>query len=104
MSGAPLRRNRPTRQEIDTCLEYLEQERDILKNVTVAMCLGRIAYDAACRLYGIRPAKFGHNRLFVYEKIRILSSYHPSRQNTQTGRLSWDDWSAVFARASKIVQ
>ncbi len=96
--------NKPTRKETDTCLSYLEQEREILARVTTILCLGRIAYEAVCRMYGVRPAGFGHNRLFKHESIQILTSYHPSRQNTQTGRLSWDEWSAVFARAKALTE
>ena len=91
--------NKPTKEEMDTCFDYLEQERDILKNVTIVLCLGKIAYDAACKLFEVKSEKFGHNKLFSYDKIKILTSYHPSKQNTQTGRLSWSQWSAVFAKA-----
>ena len=94
--------NRPTRDEMDECFGYLEKERAILKNVTTVLCLGRIAYDSVCRLYGVTPRGFGHNRLFRHDAVDILTSYHPSRQNTQTGRLSWREWSAVFARARRL--
>lgn len=94
--------NKPTKEERDTCFDYLEQERDILKNVTIVLCLGKIAYDAACKLFEVKPEKFGHNKLFSYDKIKILTSYHPSKQNTQTGRLSWSQWSAVFAKAKRL--
>ena len=96
--------NRPTRQEMNACLGYLEQEMRILDKVTTVLCLGRIAYGAVCRVYGVRPTGFGHNRLFRYESVQILTSYHPSRQNTQTGRLDWTEWTAVFARAKTLVE
>ena len=94
--------NKPTKEEMNACFGYLEQERDILKNVTIVLCLGKIAYDAACKLFEVKPEKFGHNKLFSYDKIKILTSYHPSKQNTQTGRLSWSQWSAVFAKAKRL--
>ena len=94
--------NKPTRQEMDTCFEYLKQEQEILKNITVILCLGKIAYDAACKLYKVKQEKFGHNKLFSYDKFKILTSYHPSKQNTQTGRLTWSQWSAVFAKAKNL--
>ncbi|MHA7647979.1 uracil-DNA glycosylase [Nitrosopumilus sp. S4] len=94
--------NKPTKEEMQQCFGFLEQERKILKNVKIVLCLGRIAYDAACKLYEIKPEKFGHNKLFRYDNITILTSYHPSKQNTQTGRLTWAQWSAVFAKAKKI--
>lgn len=96
--------NKPTKEEIDTCFEYLEQEKEILKNTTVVLCLGKIAYDATCKLYNVKSEKFGHNKLFVYDGFKILTSYHPSKQNTQTGRLTWSQWSAVFAQAKKLVK
>jgi len=96
--------NKPTKEEIQTCFEYLEQERKILKNITTVLCLGKIAYDASCKLYQVKLEKFGHNKLFQYDKIKILTSYHPSKQNTQTGRLTWNQWSAVFKRAKILTK
>ena len=95
--------NKPTKEEMGTCLQYLEQEGRILDKVTTVLCLGRIAYGAVCRMYGVRPTGFGHNRLFRHESVQILTSYHPSRQNTQTGRLGWAEWMAVFARARMLI-
>ena len=95
--------NKPTKEEMNTCFGYLEQERKILKNITTVLCLGKIAYDATCKLYKVKPEKFGHNKLFKYDTIRIITSYHPSKQNTQTGRLTWVQWSSVFAKAKKLV-
>ncbi len=96
--------NRPTREEMDSCHPYLERELKILGNVTTVLCLGQIAYGSACRLYGVKRERFGHNRLFGYDGVQILTSYHPSRQNTQTGRLGWKEWSDVFERASMLVR
>jgi len=96
--------NKPTREEMQTCFEYLEQEKEILKNITTVLCLGKIAYDATCKLYQVKSEKFGHNKLYRYDKIKILTSYHPSKQNTQTGRLTWGQWSAIFQRAKKIIE
>ena len=96
--------NKPTREEMETCFNYLEQEKEILTNVTTILCLGKIAYDATCKLYKVKPEKFGHNKLFTYDGFKILTSYHPSKQNTQTGRLTWNKWSAVFAKAKKLTK
>lgn len=97
-------KNKPTREEMDNCRPYLERELEILSCVNTILCLGRIAYEAVCRVYGMTPAGFGHNKTFCHNGITILTSYHPSRQNTQTGRLSWDEWSSVFARALELVR
>jgi len=96
--------NKPTNEEMETCFDYLKQEKEILKNITVILCLGKIAYDATCKLYNVKSEKFGHNILFSYSNFKILTSYHPSRQNTQTGRLTWNQWSAVFAKAKKLTK
>ena len=96
--------NKPTRDEMNNCFVYLEQEKEILENITTVLCLGKIAYDATCKLFSVKPEKFGHNKLFEYDSIKILTSYHPSKQNTQTGRLTWKQWSAVFAKAKKLVK
>ena len=69
--------NKPTKEEMDTCFVYLEQEKEILKNVTTILCLGKIAYDATCKLYNIKSEKFGHNKLFVYDNFKILNSHYP---------------------------
>ena len=96
--------NKPTKDEIQACFDYLVQEYRILDKVALIMCLGKIAFDTTCKLINVKPEKFGHNKLFEYESVKILTSYHPSRQNTQTGRLSWKDWSAVFQKAKKLVE
>ena len=96
--------NKPTKEEMENCFVYLEEEMKILKNISVILCLGKIAYDATCKLLDVRPGKFGHNKLFTHEKYKILTSYHPSKQNTQTGRLLWKEWSAVFAKAKRLTR
>lgn len=94
--------NKPLKEEMQACFEYLEQEKEMLKNITVVLCLGKIAYDTACKLYQIKLEKFGHNKLYQHNKIKILTSYHPSKQNTQTGRLTWNQWTTVFQRAKRL--
>lgn len=96
--------NKPTKQEMEACFDFLKQEYKILKNITVVLCLGKIAYDATCKLLKVKPEKFGHNKLFDYNSIKVLTSYHPSKQNTQTGRLPWKDWSAVFQKAKRLTK
>ena len=96
--------NKPTKEEMEICSDYLHQEYQILKNITVILCLGKIAYDATCKLVKVKPEKFGHNKLFKYDSVKVLTSYHPSKQNTQTGRLTWKMWSAVFQKAKKLTK
>ena len=97
-------KNKPTKEEMEVCSDYLHQEYQILKNITVILCLGKIAYDATCKLIKVKSEKFGHNKLFEYDSVKILTSYHPSKQNTQTGRLTWKEWSAVFQKAKKLTK
>lgn len=96
-------KNKPMKDEMDSCFDYLLQEYKILKKVEVILCLGKIAYDSVCKLINVKPEKFGHNKLFEYDSVKVLTSYHPSRQNTQTGRLTWKQWSMVFQKARKLV-
>ena len=65
------------------------------------MCLGAFGYDAACRHYGVRPRpRFGHGvEVAVAGGPMLLCSFHPSQQNTFTGRLTEAMLDAVFARA-----
>ena len=94
--------NKPTKEEMQNCHSFLEQEFQILQNITTILCLGKISYDATCKLLQVRPEKFGHNKTFQYDSIKVITSYHPSKQNTQTGRLLWKDWLAVFKKTKKM--
>lgn len=97
--------NRPNPSEIDACRGFLEQELQALHNLRVVLCLGAIAYQQACRLLSVtRPPKFSHGLELIAPCGRtVLCSYHPSQQNTFTGRLKWSAWSAVFERAQALV-
>lgn len=96
-------KNKPLRQEIENCSPYLERELKILRQVRVILCLGKLAFDSCCRILKIKGIKFFHGNLFRYGKWTIICSYHPSRQNTQTGRLKWDQWNKVFLIAKKVL-
>ena len=93
--------NKPMPEELDNCQPYLERSLEILKP-QVIVCLGSIAFARILRLHSIRNSawKFGHGALYQLEEgTWILCSYHPSQQNTQTGRLTaamFDEiWSTV---------
>ena len=68
------------------------------------VCLGGYAWDAACRLLGIRPKpRFGHGAEFrAADAPVLLGTYHPSQQNTFTGRLTEEMMDAVFMRAREL--
>lgn len=95
--------NRPTAEELHNCSDYLRREMVLLQHVRVVLCLGGVAYKAVCRILGTRPGKFGHSRLYEHRDLHILTSYHPSRQNTQTGRLTWDEWDGIFTRVRGLL-
>lgn len=99
--------NRPTRQELDRCRPWLEAELRLLREVRVVLVLGRIAWESYLRAAGwwerLPPRErppFAHGAESRLPDGRtLLASYHPSRQNTNTGRLTPAMWDAVFARA-----
>jgi uracil-DNA glycosylase family 4 len=95
--------NKPSKSEVDNCMIYLMQEASMLKNVRIVLALGIIAFSTYCRMNGISGLRFGHGSSYAVRDrdgrmVTLLSSYHPSRQNTQTGRLSWSMWIEVFRR------
>src|SRR5215213_9387378 len=81
--------NRPLPSERDNCLPYAARELELLCP-RVIVCLGGFAWDAACRLLGLRPKpRFGHGAEHSVEGGPVLlGTYHPSQQNTFTGRLT----------------
>jgi uracil-DNA glycosylase family 4 len=101
--------NKPTPGEIAACHPHLVAEAAALRRLTVIVCLGRIGFDAAWRLLadrGIvvrpRPA-FGHGLVYRPEGgPAVIASYHPSRQNTNTGVLTAAMLASVFRKARSI--
>jgi uracil-DNA glycosylase family 4 len=97
--------NKPTRQEILNCSEYLAEELRLLRDVKVVVTLGRMAFDSFLRTSEIlRPYRpsFKHGATYRFKGAPLLvASYHPSRQNTQTGRLTWHMWLKVFKKVKK---
>jgi uracil-DNA glycosylase len=95
--------NKPLPQERDNCLPYATEELSLIEPAVV-VSLGKFAWDAACRLLGIRPRPaFGHLAEHRTEGGPVLlGSYHPSQQNTFTGKLTEPMLDAVFEQARKI--
>jgi len=101
--------NRPTPEERDRCLPYLSRELTLLEQVRVIVALGGFAYDAVWRtlaLAGVElPAprpRFGHAVEVPTPRATVLGCYHPSQQNTFTGKLTEDMLDAVFRRAREL--
>jgi uracil-DNA glycosylase len=104
--------NKPTREELRNCRPYLERELELLKELRVVVALGRVAFDtylAILREQGVIRSRstfvFGHNREFRIAPDRpvLLTSYHPSQQNTSTGKLNDRMLADVFRKARRIV-
>lgn len=94
--------NKPTPQEINTCRRFLTAQLEALPQLRVFIALGRIAHDSFLRHLGLRAASFpfGHNARHDVGGGRVLiDSYHCSRYNTNTGRLTAAMFEAVFAQA-----
>jgi uracil-DNA glycosylase family 4 len=103
-------RNRPTPTERDTCLgAYLTPEIRLLERARVLLCLGAFAWDGALRalrelgLQTPRPRpRFAHGAEARVGPYLLLGSYHPSQQNTFTGRLTEEMLDGIFARAREL--
>jgi uracil-DNA glycosylase family 4 len=96
--------NRPRPSERDNCLPYLERELMLLRSLRVIVCLGGFAWEVALRvLGGPRPRpKFAHGATASVGGYGLLGSYHPSQQNTFTGRLTEKMFDEVFERAKAL--
>jgi len=103
--------NRPTPEEIETCRPFLEREVALLRHTRVFVALGKIAFDnwlTILRSRGLAASRagfvFGHGAEYEIPGAPLLiSSYHPSRQNTQTGRLTEEMLLQVFLRARAVI-
>ena len=100
--------NKPTIDERDACAPFLAREVALLTELRVAVALGAFGWDAALRAFaslgfGARPKpRFGHAAEAVIGRYTLLGSYHPSQQNTFTGRLTAPMFDAVIARAVSL--
>ncbi|MDO8615999.1 MAG: uracil-DNA glycosylase [Dehalococcoidia bacterium] len=98
--------NRPAPDERDSCLPYLERELRLLADVRVIVPLGAFALEGVARALGLRPRPaFAHRREIALADGRtIICSFHPSQQNTFTGRLTEAMLDAVFGRARELIE
>jgi len=96
--------NAPTPAERDACEPFVRRELAALDPVVV-VCLGAFGFAAACRTYGVRPRpRFGHGvEASVDGGPTLLASFHPSQQNTFTGRLTPPMLDAVLKRAMSLI-
>lgn len=100
--------NKPAPLERDRCLPYLVEELQLLERARTLICLGSFAWDGALRAlrelgHTARPKpRFGHGAEAEVGEYRLVGSYHPSQQNTFTGKLTEPMFDAVFARAREL--
>jgi len=103
--------NRPTREELARCRPYLEAEIRLLSRLQVVIVLGRIAWESWlkaagwwARLSNAERPVFGHGKEHrMPDGSTLLTSFHPSRQNTNTGKLTREMWYDVFRRARELL-
>nr|BCX00376.1 MAG: uracil-DNA glycosylase [Bacteroidota bacterium] len=96
--------NKPLAEELRHCAVWTERELGLLTNLRVYLALGRIAHEALLRHYGLSPRAhpFAHGAEYALPDGRwLVASYHVSRQNTQTGRLTASMFRAVLERAGQ---
>ena len=110
--------NKPTQEEIETCRPFLDQTFELLPNLQGIVALGKLAFDESVRLlsrHGWHPTltkgrpTFAHGAAYSFRTqtsdnpFLLLGTYHPSQQNTFTGRLTPAMLRAVFLRARRVL-
>ena len=104
--------NKPMPRELQNCRPYLLQEFQLLKNVRVVVALGKVAFDVAfisLKALAVTRLKkkpqFGHGiEIELNENLTLMGSYHPSQQNTFTGKLTRQMFDSVFRKARTLVK
>jgi len=97
--------NKPLPLEKKKCSGFLDREFKMLREKRVVVCLGNFAYVAACDYFGVTPRpKFAHGAEVDAGEVTLICSYHPSQQNTFTGRLTEQMLDDVFAAAVNAVR
>ena len=100
--------NKPTGEEIENCAPYLTEELMLFKDVKLILALGRVAFESYLthrpdRSVTSKPV-FKHGAVYdLGSSPLLMASYHPSRQNTQTRKLTWQAWTNIFAEIRRII-
>ncbi|HEU4964084.1 MAG TPA: uracil-DNA glycosylase [Bacilli bacterium] len=102
--------NKPTAAEIHACQDHLLTEFDLLANKQVVLALGKLAFDKYKNLLksagrDVKDLTFAHGALYQFDDSSpaLLASYHPSQQNTFTGKLTQEMWTAIFEQAKHLL-
>lgn len=94
--------NKPTPQELDNCQPYLEREIAIIQP-KVIVCLGKIAFDRLLKVFALRGLKFSHGATYkLITGLWLICSYHPSQQNTSTGKLTVKMFDEIWKKAGQL--
>ncbi len=100
--------NKPLPEEVANCRSYFLKELDLLRNIQVIVPLGQIAFTQTLKClrlkgYDIPPISFGHGKIYVGNGLKpfptLITTYHPSQQNTQTGKLTRPMFHQIFKMA-----
>ncbi len=98
--------NKPLPEEISNCQPYLERELELIQP-RIIVALGRIAFESVLRIYSLRSSSmiFGHGiSAQLPNGIWLICSYHPSQQNTQTGKLTVAMFDAIWQQAKALLE
>lgn len=102
--------NKPSSEELNNCQPFLEREIRIIQP-KVIVCLGKIAFDRILKVFALRGLKFSHgavyeleNSSFIPHPLSLLCSYHPSQQNTSTGKLTAEMFDAIWFQARNLLK
>lgn len=90
--------NKPKQSEVKNCSIFLKSEIDVMKDLKFILALGKVAHDAIISIFGQTKSlhKFGHNKQYNFGNIKLIDSYHCSRYNLNTRRLTVDMFKKIF--------
>lgn len=101
--------NKPTTEELNTCQPFLERELQLIQP-KVIVCLGKIAFDRILKIFALRNLKFSHGATYsihplslIPHPFSLLCSYHPSQQNTLTGKLTVQMFDDIWKKAKSLL-
>ncbi len=95
--------NKPLPSELINCSKFLKSEIELFKKIKVVITLGSIAFRTYCKINDLEKLKFYHLANYQINDKRLIVSYHPSRQNTNTKKLTWEMWIQVFKLVKSIL-
>jgi uracil-DNA glycosylase family 4 len=95
--------NKPSNEELNNCQPFLERELEIIRP-KVIVCLGKIAFDRILKIFALRGLKFAHGATYKVSDVWLVCSYHPSQQNTSTGKLTAKMFDRIWIRARRLAE